>query len=188
MRSSAGPGLRTIPRSLARGETSLPAGRSPLGQFARALRERRGPSAELPSWKNRSMASTMATGNLPRGLPMLYHLVVESEWRGGQADGRYAPARFAEDGFVHCAGNPQTTLEVAASYFSGVQGRLLAVQLDPARIDVEVRWEDPAPISGGGTGHLREGRTFPHVYGTIPLAAVVRVVELVRVGGRWAWP
>lgn len=119
---------------------------------------------------------------------MLYHLVVESEWRRGQAEGRYTPARFALDGFVHCAGDAQTTLEVAGSYFADFEGPLLAVELDPGRIDVEVRWEDPSPLPEGGTGHLREGRTFPHVYGSIPLAAVVRVVELVRVGGRWAWP
>jgi len=119
---------------------------------------------------------------------MIYHLVVEPEWRRGQAEARYTPARFAVDGFVHCTGDAQTTLEVAASYFAGIDGRLLAVELDPARIDVEVRWEDPVPIPGGGIEHLREGRTFPHVYGSIPLAAVVRVVELVRVDGRWAWP
>ena len=60
--------------------------------------------------------------------------------------------------------------------------------IDVERLDVEVRFEAPAPIAGGGDAHLAEATTFPHVYGPIDRAAVTQVGTLVREGGRYGWP
>jgi uncharacterized protein (DUF952 family) len=104
----------------------------------------------------------------------LFHLVLESEWREGQRAGRYTPRRFAADGFVHCVADRQAAAAIVAAYFGAATEPVLLVELDEARLDVELRWEAPAPPDGRGHAH-HDGRRFPHVYGSIPLAAVTRV-------------
>lgn len=105
----------------------------------------------------------------------LLHLALESEWKAGQRDGRYTPRRFAADGFVHCCGDRETAAQVVAAYYSTRTEPLLLLTLDEARLDVEVKWESPAPPDGRTHAHHAGERRFPHVYGSIPLAAVVSV-------------
>ena len=98
----------------------------------------------------------------------LLHLATAAEWEAGQRDGRYTPRRFAADGFVHCCDDLETLRAVARAYAH--EPRLLVIELDEAALDVEVKREAPAPP---------DGKRFPHVYGSIPLAAVrgVRPLE-----------
>lgn len=105
----------------------------------------------------------------------LYHLALQSEWNRGQREGRYTPARFAADGFVHCCDDLETAAAIARAYFAAATEPLLLITLDEAALDVEVRREAPAPPDGQPHAH-HEGRTFPHVYGSLPLRAV-RSVE-----------
>lgn len=100
----------------------------------------------------------------------LLHLAPAAEWEAGQRDGRYTPRRFAADGFVHCCDDLETLHAVARAYFAH-EPRLLVIELDEAALDVEVKREAPAPPDGQRHAH-HDGRRFPHVYGTIPLAAV----------------
>lgn len=118
---------------------------------------------------------------------MLLHLARASEWKAGWRDGRYTPARYGDDGFVHCCDDEQAVLQVAEAYFRDATEPVLVVELDEAALDVEVRREAPAPPDGQPHAH-HEGRRFPHVYGSIPAFAVVRVGPLGREGGRWQWP
>ena len=116
----------------------------------------------------------------------MFHLALASEWRAGWREGRYTPARFAADGFVHCCEDEATTLKVAAAYFSDANDVLVA-ELDEAALDVEVRREAPAPPDGATHAH-HDGRKFPHVYGSIPASAVIRIGPLRREDGAWRWP
>ena len=116
----------------------------------------------------------------------MFHLALAAEWEAGWRDGRYTPARFAHDGFVHCCDDEATTLQVAAAYFSTAPDVLVA-ERDEAALDVEVRREAPAPPDGAAHAH-HDGRKFPHVYGTIPAAAIVRVGRLRRAADTWTWP
>ena len=117
----------------------------------------------------------------------MFHLALASEWKSGWADGRYTPARFVGDGFVHCCDDEATTLQVAEAYFSPAAGEVLVVEIDEASLDAEVRREAPAPPDGKAHAH-HDGRAFPHVYGSIPASAVLRIGPLRREGGRWLWP
>lgn len=118
----------------------------------------------------------------------MFHLALASQWRAGWRDGRYTPARFERDGFVHCCDDELTTLKVAAAYFQPTGEEVLVAELDETALDVEVRREAPAPVDGGKHAH-HDGRMFPHVYGSIPAAAVVRIGPLKRApGGEWSWP
>ena len=118
----------------------------------------------------------------------MFHLALASQWRAGWAGGRYTPARFAADGFVHCCDDEATTLLVAAAYFSAATEAVMVAELDEAALDVEVRREAPASVDGAKHAH-HDGRKFPHVYGSIPARAVVRIGQLVRADdGQWKWP
>ncbi len=108
---------------------------------------------------------------------MLLHLALASEWKAGQRDGRYTPARFAIDGFVHCCDDLATAKAIVRAYFANASEPVLLVTLDEAALDVDVRREAPAPPDGQPHAH-HEGRRFPHVYGSIPLRAV-RSVEVL---------
>ena len=110
----------------------------------------------------------------------LLHLVTEAEWERAQADGGIAPGPAGNDEFVHLSGPHQVHLP-ADRLFAGRDDVLLLV-LDPDRIGAEVRWEPGVP---GDPASM----TFPHLYGTVPLEAVVQVVPY-RAGpdGRYAEP
>jgi uncharacterized protein (DUF952 family) len=119
---------------------------------------------------------------------VIYHLAPERELRAGLSADFYAPARLAEDDFVHCASGEETTLRVAADYFSDLREPLVAVEINTARLTHELRFEDAAPIEGGGTAHLATVESFPHLYGPIDLAAISGVAILGERGGPYAWP
>jgi uncharacterized protein (DUF952 family) len=118
----------------------------------------------------------------------IYHIVPETELGRGIGGGAYTPARFAEDGFVHCAAGRDVVLAVADDYYADAEGPILLLRIDPARLAARVVFEAPAPIAGGGRSHLAPGARFPHVYGPIALSAVTGVGRLLRSGGRFVWP
>ncbi|MER6785716.1 DUF952 domain-containing protein [Streptomyces sp. NPDC000658] len=71
-----------------------------------------------------------------------------------------------QEGFVHCS--TRARLPAVAAFLYGYYGGpddLLVPVVDPARLDVPVRYE--APEAGA--------EKFPHVYGPIPVDAVVGV-------------
>ena len=116
----------------------------------------------------------------------MFHLALEAEWKAGWRDGRYTPARFAVDGFVHCCDDEATTLQVAAAYFAGAE-EVTVAEIDEAALDVETRREAPAAPDGKSHAH-HDGRKFPHVYGSLPASAVLRTGVLLREGRGWRWP
>ena len=118
----------------------------------------------------------------------MFHLALASEWRAGWRDGRYTPARFSSEGFVHCCDDQATTLEVAAAYFAGAREDVMVAELEEGALDLPVRREAAAPPDGAKHAH-HDGRKFPHVYGSIPASAVVRIGKLTRSSaGAWVWP
>jgi len=105
---------------------------------------------------------------------MIYHVVHPDEWNAG-ADRPYAPASLAEDGFVHCSPDAETTLAVVNAFYRTGPRPLLALVLDEERLAARCAWEaaDPAPPPGVSPGTL-----FPHVFGPLDREAVVRVLEV----------
>ena len=93
---------------------------------------------------------------------MLTHIISKAGWAAAQSAGVIAP-----DGeeFVHCSDRGVVHV-TAGKFFHGQSGLLLLV-IDPRVLDVPVRWEAVAdsPL------------WFPHVYGQIPVAAVLEAHE-----------
>lgn len=96
----------------------------------------------------------------------IYKITPAPLWHRAQEIGRFtgAPVDVA-DGFIHFSSAGQVA-ETAAKHFAGQEG-LLLVSIDPARLGPALKWE----VSRGGA-------LFPHLYGDLPLAAVLRVVPM----------
>lgn len=96
---------------------------------------------------------------------MLYHIVAREAWAEASETGRLVADSLALEGFTHCSALHQVT-RTATAHYRNVPG-LVLLQIDPARLDAEVIWEDT-----GGSG---EG--FPHIYGSVPVSAVVATFD-----------
>jgi uncharacterized protein (DUF952 family) len=118
----------------------------------------------------------------------IYHLVTETEFRAQVEGDTYLPARFEQDGFVHCTAEPQTLLAVANDYFYAVEEPVLVLVIETAKVAAEVRFEPPAPVAGGGTSHLEQAVLFPHIYGPLRMDAVTAIGVLRRSDGEYLWP
>ena len=132
---------------------------------------------------------------------LIYHIVPESEFKDGIVGNNYIPARFEEDGFVHCTEGRDLSLLVAKDYYgtfletdtsarlsAGVFDPLLILQIDTIKLTHELKFEAPAPIAGGGDEHLVKAVLFPHIYGAVNLDAVVGNGRLLPDGDGFAWP
>lgn len=102
--------------------------------------------------------------------PYLLHLTERRLWDAARASGAYEMSTrgrtLAEEGFIHCSTRAQ--LPRVADFLYGAPDAptdLVVLVVDPERLGVPVRYEAPRP----------GGEEFPHVYGPIPVAAVVDV-------------
>ena len=108
---------------------------------------------------------------------MILHLCSREELADARVDGARRPPSLDEVGFVHCS-DPGTVHLPASRLYAG-RGDVVVLVVDPARLashGVPVRWE---PGVGAQGGEDPRGPWFPHVYGPLPLDAVVAVHDLV---------
>jgi uncharacterized protein (DUF952 family) len=95
---------------------------------------------------------------------MILHIIDAETWAQAKRSGEIRPPSLAAQGFAHCS-DPGTVHIPANAHYAGRTDLLLLV-IDPARLNVPVRWETGDPPHPAGLW-------FPHIYGPIPLAAVV---------------
>jgi len=93
---------------------------------------------------------------------MIFHFCPADLWAAAQPAGEYAADTLATEGFIHLSTAEQVHLPANAL----ARGRtdLVLLEVDEARLPEPPRYED------SGTGML-----FPHVYGPLPVSAVVAV-------------
>jgi len=97
---------------------------------------------------------------------LIYKLVGAQEWRDARAAGEFAGSAVdLADGYVHFS-TAEQVVETAARHFAGQRG-IVVVTVDTARLGDDLRWE---PSRGGAP--------FPHLYGRLPLTAVVAETAL----------
>ena len=99
-------------------------------------------------------------------MTIIYKIAPAALWREAEAAGHFvgAPVDHA-DGFIHFSAADQLR-ETASRYFRGSED-LLLIGVDAERLGAALKWE---PSRGGAL--------FPHLYGPLPLDAVVSVVPL----------
>ena len=98
---------------------------------------------------------------------MIFHITSRAAWESALGAGLYDADSLATEGFIHCSTADQY-IRVANQRFRG-RTDLVLLHIDPARLKAQVRFEN---LEGGET-------LFPHVYGAIPIGAVLNVVPLL---------
>ncbi|KUL30420.1 DUF952 domain-containing protein [Streptomyces regalis] len=100
----------------------------------------------------------------------ILHITERSLWDAAREHGTYEISTrgrtLRDEGFIHCSTRAQLPA-VAAFLYGSYDGpdELVVLVVDPARLDVPLKYEAPEPGS----------EEFPHVYGPIPVDAVVDV-------------
>ena len=107
----------------------------------------------------------------------VYKILPASQWRDAERDGAFHGALVdISDGFIHFSTAEQVA-ETAAKHFAG-QADLVLLHVDAGRLGARLKWE---PSRGGAL--------FPHFYGALDLAAVIRVDPLpLSADGRHQFP
>jgi uncharacterized protein (DUF952 family) len=119
----------------------------------------------------------MARDGGMRHVARIDHITTAEAWEAARLSGRVEAPSLATQGYVH-GSDAGTLLRVAEGIFRGRTG-LVLLAIDPARVTAEIRRES---LEGGPT-------LFPHVYGPIPLGAVVSAAAFPqRPDGTFAWP
>jgi uncharacterized protein (DUF952 family) len=94
-------------------------------------------------------------------MSVIYKISPAAPWRAARQAGLFtgAPVDLA-DGYIHFSTGAQAR-ETAAKHFAG-QADLLLIAVDAAALGEALRWE---PSRGGAL--------FPHLYGPLPMSAVL---------------
>jgi len=98
----------------------------------------------------------------------IYHLASPAWFQAQKVNSEYIPEKFSEDGFIHCC-YPNQLLGVLSRHFQNTKHLVLLV-IDRSKVLCDVIDEN----TYGGT------EFFPHIYGTLPLAAVLKIYPLSR--------
>ena len=101
----------------------------------------------------------------------VFHLALLRDWEQAQRDGDYRASTLgrslADEGFVHASRRHQVA-GVHTACYADVTEPLVLLEIDPARLDVPLRLEVP----------LDAEEAFPHIYGPVPVGAVVSAVAV----------
>jgi len=99
---------------------------------------------------------------------IVYKIMSAAELKQMQRDGVFdgSPADVT-DGYIHLSSGSQLA-ETLDKHFSGIDGLMVAA-VDLSQLGDTVRWEPS-----------RGGQLFPHIYGRLPIGAVVSVTTLER--------
>lgn len=97
-----------------------------------------------------------------------YKVLTKPEMDGLEHAGTFAGAAVdRQDGYIHLSTRQQLT-ETVDKHFAG-QDELWVAAVDLGALDETVRWEES-----------RGGQLFPHIYGPLPLDAVIAYSPLER--------
>jgi uncharacterized protein (DUF952 family) len=109
---------------------------------------------------------------------VLLHLISSDEWSSAKTEGELRPESLSSVGFIHLSTPEQVHLPANRLY----RGRddLLLLHIDPARLDAPIRWES-------GVATDPEPMLFPHLYGALPVSAVINVTSY-RAGEDGSFP
>lgn len=96
----------------------------------------------------------------------LFHAAMPNDWAAAFSTGEYTMSTRGQTlddvGFIHLSTREQ--VESTANRFYADVDQLVLLTIDPLKVPSEIRWESPAPSVDV---------LFPHVYGPLPISAVI---------------
>jgi uncharacterized protein (DUF952 family) len=91
----------------------------------------------------------------------IVHITTPAAWAAAQQAGAYRGPTLDREGFIHCS-TPAQVAGTLQRYFTG-EPQVVLLYIDPARLTAELRYEAST-----------NGDRYPHLYGPLNPAAVVR--------------
>ena len=112
-----------------------------------------------------------------QGSRRILHLAVRADWEQARRDGSYTISTRGQSlagvGFIHASTAAQLPGVRSAFYADLPDADLVVLHLDVGALEAAgspVRWE---PVAG---------QLFPHVYGPLPVAAVIEITPVPNPG------
>lgn len=103
----------------------------------------------------------------PASMRPTFHLVPVAAWRAADPEAAYRAASLDDEGFIHCTDGEAELLATADRHYRDDPRPFLVIELDLERV--------------GSPWHVEDARgIYPHVFGPIDRAAIVRVRALER--------
>ena len=99
---------------------------------------------------------------------VLVHLCSTDEWSSASSRGELRPESLSSVGFIHLSTPKQVHLPANRLY----RGRkdLVLLYINPTNLNSPIRWEP-------GVATDPESMLFPHLYGALPVSAVINVTS-----------
>ena len=105
----------------------------------------------------------------------VFHLALGRDWEAARSAGAYRVSTLGrtldEEGYIHASRRHQVG-GVHAAFYAGLDEPLVLLEIDPDRLGCELRLEVPPDAD----------EAFPHIYGPLPVTAVVAVEEVPPAG------
>jgi uncharacterized protein (DUF952 family) len=98
----------------------------------------------------------------------LLHICSRGDWGRAQQRAEHRPDSLANAGFVHLSTPEQVHLPANRLYAGRTD--LLLLHVDGSRLEAPLRWEPGDPTDPAAMA-------FPHLYGPLPVRAVIGVTE-----------
>lgn len=93
----------------------------------------------------------------------IYKLILSDEWKLAKKEGTYKGSALDQtDGYMHCSTIDQ--IQGTLEKFFANQTDVLLLSIDTEKIKQHLKWEKSP----------RSGRIFPHIYGPLPINAVIK--------------
>lgn len=99
---------------------------------------------------------------------LLVHLCPTDEWSAASSRGELLPESLTTVGFIHLSTPEQVHLPANRLYCG--REDLVLLHIDPTHLDSPIRWEL-------GVATDPESMLFPHLYGALPVSAVINVTS-----------
>jgi uncharacterized protein (DUF952 family) len=118
-----------------------------------------------------------------RRVTELFHLTEAATWESARTAGEYRQSTrgvtLEQQGFIHCSLRHQ--VRPVAEFIYADADDLVLLAIDSDKLTAPVRFEPGEPREPGEPGAAGpRGGDFPHIYGPIPVDAVVNVVPVTR--------
>lgn len=127
---------------------------------------------------------TSSSGSAHAG--SIFHIALASDWAEAQQAGEYRISTIGstldEVGFIHASYAAQVAA-TAERFYRGIAEPLVLLQIDTSAVPVVV---EPAATDGAPAGAGEE--LFPHIYGPIPVSAVLAALPVGRNGEGFELP
>ena len=98
---------------------------------------------------------------------MIFHITTEEQWLEAKLLGEYKHPSLQNEGFIHCSTRDQVVTS-ANRYFMDY-AFVFVLQIEEEKLTSQLIYE---PSTGG--------ELFPHVYGSINVDAIVKIVKEKR--------